>query len=57
MAVEIREVIIRSIIDQESKQKREAAGPEEKEEALDKATVVTECVNQVMRILKKKQYR
>lgn len=53
MPVQVNEIIIRAVIDSGSKD--ENAGPGSK--GVDTADIVSECVEQVMQILKEKEER
>jgi hypothetical protein len=54
MSVEIRELVIRAVVD-DSRERREAGPGQEGQKAADAdaAAIVEECVRQVLKILKK----
>ncbi len=52
MAVEIKEIVIRAVLSEDEKSSKLSEGS-----ALEKEHVVQECVNQVLKILSKKNRR
>ncbi len=52
MAVEIKEIVIRAVLSEEEKSSKLS-----EDSALEKENVVQECVNQVLKILSKKNRR
>ena len=59
MAVEIKEVIIRAILEEDEGRNREVSAGMEQETAgvVDQDALVEMCVEQVLKILRRKNYR